>query len=396
MYSKFFKTYMIQLRNLKRNLAKSVTQPGYALKALRQRLLSYLTYRIHDGRSYYPETVDLFLTYRCNLRCKMCGQWGVAGTSKDMSSEELKSELSLDEIYKIINDIKTFKPNVTLFGGEPLMYSNWEKVVSRIKQEGMRCNMITNGILLEKYANSIIDLGVDEIIFSLDGPREVHDEVRGAKGTFDRASGGFKLIRDIKRKSGTGKPVVSISSTIFEINYKRLDELISIAEELMASTITFHHLIFLSQERYNQHNNIFKGYYGMVCNDWKGFVRDSLPDIDVNFLIRKMEDIKKRDSKVKIAFYPNFTDEEIRRYYTEFDFVSSGYGKRCLSPWMVSYIFPDGSVRPCQSLNFSAGNVRDSAFSRIWNNKKYMRFRKITKKEKKYPVCTRCTELYRF
>lgn len=396
MYSKFFKTYMIQLRNLKRNLAKSVTQPGYALKALRQRLLSYLTYRIHDGRSYYPETVDLFLTYRCNLRCKMCGQWGVAGTSKDMSPEELKSELSLDEIYKIINDIKTFKPNVTLFGGEPLMYSNWEKVVSRIKQEGMRCNMITNGILLEKYANSIIDLGVDEIIFSLDGPREVHDEVRGAKGTFDRASRGFKLIRDIKRKSGTGKPVVSISSTIFEINYKRLDELISIAEELMASTITFHHLIFLSQERYNQHNNIFKGYYGMVCNDWKGFVRDSLPDIDVNFLIRKMEDIKKRDSKVKIAFYPNFTDEEIRRYYTEFDFVSSGYGKRCLSPWMVSYIFPDGSVRPCQSLNFSAGNVRDSAFSRIWNNEKYMRFRKITKKEKKYPVCTRCTELYRF
>lgn len=387
---------MIQLRNLKRNLAKSVTQPGYALKALRQRLLSYLTYRIHDGRSYYPETVDLFLTYRCNLRCKMCGQWGVAGTSKDMSPEELKSELSLDEIYKIINDIKTFKPNVTLFGGEPLMYSNWEKVVSRIKQEGMRCNMITNGISLEKYANSIIDLGVDEIIFSLDGPREVHDEVRGAKGTFDRASRGLKLIRDIKRKSGTGKPVVSISSTIFEINYKRLDELISIAEELMASTITFHHLIFLSQERYNQHNNIFKGYYGMVCNDWKGFVRDSLPDIDVDFLIRKMEDIKKRDSKVKIAFYPNFTDEEIRRYYTEFDFVSSGYGKRCLSPWMVSYIFPDGSVRPCQSLNFSAGNVRDSAFSRIWNNEKYMRFRKITKKEKKYPVCTRCTELYRF
>ena len=396
MYSKFSKTYMIQLRNLKRNLAKSVTQPGYALKALRQRLLSYLTYRIHDGRSYYPETVDLFLTYRCNLRCKMCGQWGVAGTSKDMSPEELKSELSLDEIYKIINDIKTFKPNVTLFGGEPLMYSNWEKVVSRIKQEGMRCNMITNGILLEKYANSIIDLGVDEIIFSLDGPREVHDEVRGAKGTFDRASRGLKLIRDIKRKSGTSNPVVSISSTIFEINYKRLDELISIAEELMASTITFHHLIFLSQERYNQHNNIFKGYYGMVCNDWKGFVRDSLPDIDADFLIRKMEDIEKRDSKVKIAFYPNFTDEEVRRYYTEFDFVSSGYGKRCLSPWMVSYIFPDGSVRPCQSLNFSAGNVRDSTFSRIWNNEKYMRFRKITKKEKKYPVCTRCTELYRF
>lgn len=256
--------------------------------------------------------------------------------------------------------------------------------------------MITNGILLEKYANSIIDLGVDEIIFSLDGPRDVHDEMRSAKGTFDRAYKGLKLISDIKEKSGANKPIVNISSTIFEINYKRLDEIISIAEELMASTITFHHLIFLSKERYDQHNNIFKGYYGMVCNDWKGFVRDSLPDIDVDFLIQKMEDIKKRDSKVKIAFYPNFTNEEIRKYYTEFDFVSSSYGKRCLSPWMVSYIFPDGSVRPCQSLNFTAGNIRDDSFRKIWNNEKYMRFRKITKEEKKYPVCTRCTELYRF
>jgi radical SAM protein with 4Fe4S-binding SPASM domain len=256
--------------------------------------------------------------------------------------------------------------------------------------------MITNGILLEKHASSLINLGIDEIIFSLDGPREVHDEVRSAKGTFDRAFKGLKLIRDLKKESGLNKPVINISSTIFETNYKRLDELISIAEELMASTITFHHLIFLSKEMYNHHNKIFKGYYGMVCNDWKGFVRDSLPDIDVELLIRKKEEIEKRDSKVKIAFYPNFTNEEIRRYYTEFDFTSSSYGKRCISPWMVSYIFPDGTVRPCQSLNFSPGNVRDEPFRKIWNNEKYMRFRKITKKEKRYPACTRCTELYRF
>jgi len=387
---------MIQLRNLKRNLAKSITQPGYAWKAFTQRLLSYLTYTIHDGYSHYPETVDLFLTYRCNLRCEMCGQWGTAGTSREMPPEELKNELSFDEIDNVINDIKTFKPNVTLFGGEPLLYSDWEKVVSRVKEEGMRCNMITNGILLEKHADAIIKLGVDEIIFSLDGPREVHDEVRGAKGTFDRASKGLKLIRDIKKEYGTNKPVVNISSTIFEINYKRLDELISIAEELMATAITFHHLIFLSKEQYNQHNKIFKGYYGMVCNDWKGFVRDSLPDINVDLLIQKKEEINRKNSKVKIAFYPNFTNEEIRRYYTEFDFTSSHYGKRCLSPWMVSYIFPDGTVRPCQSLNFSPGNVRKESFRDIWNNEQYLRFRKITKREKRYPVCTRCTELYRF
>lgn len=372
---------MFQLRNLKRNLIKAIRQPGYASRALRQRFFSYLTYRLFNGYSYYPETVDLFLTYRCNLRCKMCGQWGMVGSYKDLSSEALKDELSLKEIKDIISDIRTFKPNVTLFGGEPLLYSDWEKVVSYVKSEGMRCNIITNGILLEKHADAIVSLGVDEIIFSLDGPRDVHDEMRNAKGTFDKAYRGFESIRSIKEKTGTHKPIINISSTIFEINYKRLDEIINVAEELMASTITFHHLIFLSKETYNQHNVIFKDCFGMSCSDWGGFVRESLPDINVDYLIQKIAEINKKKSRVKISFYPNFTNEEIRKYYTDFNFVPSSYKVRCISPWMVSYIFPDGSVRPCQSLNFSTGNIKKDTFKKIWNNEKYIRFRSITKKK---------------
>lgn len=387
---------MFQIRNLKRNLIKAINQPAYACRALKQRFTAYLTYRLFNGYSSYPETVDLFLTYRCNLRCKMCGQWGMVGSSKGLPTETLKNELSFDEIKKIIDDIKTFKPNVTLFGGEPLMYSNWKEVVSLIRKEGMRCNIITNGILLEGNAEAIMDSGVDEIIFSLDGPRDIHDEVRSAKGTFDKAYNGLKLIRSLKESSYSGKPLLNISSTIFEINYKRLDEIINVAEELMASTITFHHLIFLNKEIYDHHNAVFKNCFGMTCSDWGGFVRDRLPDIDVDYLIRQISEIGKRESTVKISFYPNFTNEEIRRYYTEFDFVASSYRQRCLSPWMVSYIYPDGSVRPCQSLNFSAGNVKENSFRKIWNNKKYTHFRKTTKDRKMYPVCTRCTELYRF
>ncbi|GJQ59451.1 MAG: hypothetical protein SCALA701_22520 [Candidatus Scalindua sp.] len=326
----------------------------------------------------------------------MCGQWGEGGTSKRMTPEKLKSELTLKEIGEIINSVRPFKPTITLFGGEPLLYKEWDKVVSSIKRAGMRCNMITNGTLLEKNAVSIVNCGIDEIIFSLDGPRDIHDEIRNAVGTFDRAYKGLKLVRDLKEETASRKPVINISSTIFEANYKHLDEIITVAEELQASTITFHHLIFLDREMYNQHNDLFSNHFGLRCEDWGGFVRESLPDIDVDYLIQKITELNSKRRNIDVSFYPNFTHEEIKKYYTEFVFNSSSYRKRCLSPWMVSYIFPDGSVRPCQSQNFSAGNVKEDSFRTIWNNKAYKRYRKITKETLTYPACSRCTELYRF
>ena len=74
----------------------------------------------------------------------------------------------------------------------------------------------------------------------------------------------------------------------------------------------------------------------------------------------------------------------------------SSYKHRCISPWMVAYIFPDGSVRPCQSLNYVAGNVKEDTFKNICNNQKCLRFRRVTKENRLYLVCYRCTELYRF
>lgn len=54
---------------------------------------------------------------------------------------------------------------------------------------------------------------------------------------------------------------------------------------------------------------------------------------------------------------------------------------------MVAYIFPDGSVRACQSFNFSAGNIREASFSVIWNSERYKNFRQVIKKRKAFPVC---------
>ncbi len=387
---------MIPLRNIKRAITKAISQPGYGWLAFRRRLLSYLTYKLFNGYSAYPETISLFLTYRCNLRCKMCGQWGMVGSSRDYPYEMLKAQLSLHEIESLLDDVKSFKPNITLFGGEPLLYRQWPDIVRMTKERGMRCNIITNGVLLEDNAERMVELGVDEVIFSLDGPKEIHDEMRDSPNTFDRAYAGFKRLKDIKLLRGKKRPLVNISSTVFEVNYKRLPEVVRIAEEMGATSITFHHLIFIGKETYTEHNRLFQECFSSISPDWAGFMRDDLPRIDHETLLRKMREIKSMKSKVSISFYPNYTDEEVRRYYSSFDFIPLSYKNRCLSPWMVAYIFPDGSVRPCQSLNFSAGNIREASFRDIWNSERYRNFRQVVKEKKAFPVCVRCTEFYRF
>lgn len=387
---------MIPKRNLIGSLKKAIVQPRYAVRAFQQRARSFLTYYLRDGISSYPETISLFLTYRCNLRCAMCGQWGIEGSSRKLTPEALKEELVLDELKSVIDDVKSYRPNITLFGGEPMLYDEWIELVRYIKEAGLRCNIITNGMFLEKYAEEIVDLGVNEIIFSLDGTPEVHDRVRGAKGVFDRASKGLKSINELKKKRLSRIPVINVSSTIFETNYQDMDKIINIAEDLQASTVTFHHLIFLDYQAYTHHNELFMTLYNVTCQDWRGFVRNMLPNIDVSQLTDNINNAKKRNYKTNVFFYPNLTEQEIYQYYTSFEFKPSSYKHRCISPWMVAYIFPDGSVRPCQSLNYIAGNIRNDSFRNIWNNQKYIKFRGVTKKIGLYPVCYRCTELYRF
>lgn len=326
----------------------------------------------------------------------MCSQWGESGSSKYYTRGMLYEQQQLDTLKSLIDDISKWKPTITLFGGEPLMYKGIFDLVKHIKSRGIRCNMITNGVMLEHFAQNIIDSGVNEIIWSLDGPEDTHNQIRGRKGTFRHAVKGMNKIIRLRDEARGKYPVININSTLFETNYLRMDETIKAAEDVGAATLTFHHLIFLGNEHYEKHNEVFSGYYGVSCTDWSGFLWDNLPKIEAEKLISEIRRIESQSYKTAVHFYPNLTGEEIMRYYTDFDFVPSTYRSRCLSPWMTAYVMPNGDVRACYLFNYSLGNIKERPFTKIWNDAQYKRFRRITKVEGLYPACQRCTELYRF
>ncbi len=383
---------MISVRNLRRNLRKAREFPGYALRVLVKRSRSTLSYHLGRGRSAPPETVSILLAYRCNLRCTMCGQWGEGGAALGYTDEVKRQSLSLDDIRAVVDGVRSFAPAITLFGGEPLLYKDIVGALEIIKSAGLRVNIITNGTLLARHARDLVRLGLDEIIFSLDGPPEVHDRVRNRAGVFADAAAGFEELARAKQQLGRRSPVVNVNSTIFDFNYRQMNETLDTARSLGAEEVTFHHLIFINRPMYAAHQELMTTLYDMPVCDWEGFVEDRLPDIDPDILVAELSAIKKRGASV----YPNLTDEEVHDYYGAFEFVPKKYGAACMSPWMVAYIFPDGSVRPCLSNGVVMGNIRTEPFSAVWNNDRYVDYRRQIKKRGYFPACVRCTELYRF
>ena len=387
---------MMPLKNIRRIIAKASQQPTYALRAARMRLLSYLSYRFLNGRSAPPETISLLLTYRCNLRCQMCGQWGERGSLKDLPSAVTRRYLELPLIESLIEEVKSFHPTITLFGGEPLLHPQWGEVVKRIKGVGLRCNMISNGILLKKRAEEAVQLGLDEIIFSLDGPAEVHDAIRGGKGVFKRALEGFQHLQAAKERYGKKRPAVNVNTVIWEENHTILGDIVEEAARFGAETITFHHLIFIDQGAFKKTERITKATLKCNSPDWAGFIRDTLPQIDPEMIVVQKRMIEGGKNAVPAFFYPNLTDDEIRAYYSSFDFLPISYKRRCLSPWMVAYVLPEGSVKPCLSLGYVMGNLHAAPFREIWNGERAVRFRRLLKERSYFPVCPRCTEFSRF
>jgi len=131
------------------------------------------------------------LIRRCNLKCKHC--YAIS------ADHDFPGELSTDEIYTTMDDLKHYKvPVLILSGGEPLLHPDIFDISRRAKDMGFYVGLSTNGTLItDENIRQITGADYNYVGISLDGLREVNDAFRGRPGAFKQAMAGVE-----KRRSG--------------------------------------------------------------------------------------------------------------------------------------------------------------------------------------------------
>ncbi len=166
------------------------------------------------------------LTDACNLKCAHC----LFGESLNMarSLEGEKIRRAVEEGYALGVRLVCFT------GGEPFMYPGFTELIKWLLDfEDMRVAILTNGILVPKHVENllVVDRSRLHLQVSLDGPRPIHDALRGT-GSFDRTVDALRLLVEKKIPS-------SISMAVNPVNIGSIRPVIDLAADLGITTIHF-------------------------------------------------------------------------------------------------------------------------------------------------------------
>jgi len=340
-----------------------------------------------------PEGVSFLLTHRCNLHCEMCYLRFNQENLNSYIENNKKQEININRWKEIVDELYPYKPSIGISGGEPLLYNGVLKIIQYIKKKGISCSVNTNGIMLEKFANDFVNSKLDLVKVSIDGPPEIHDEIRGAQGSYEKILKGIDSLNRFKAEKSSLLPYIEIFFTITNKNVNHLTAFLELIEKKNINSVKFIHPIFMSKNTI-QECEIFLQKTLSLQN--LGFLKGAniegvLPNHEK--LITEIQKVKKRKNKVLVWFFPDFNNEQIKEYYLNHYNFAFKFKNQCKVPWYSLYIDSDGSVECCPE--FKIGNIREEKILSIWNNDKIKKLRQTIRKNGIIPLCHGCCNLYR-
>lgn len=371
------------------NMLKTFLRTAY-----RNRFGAKLDQRYHNGYAAPPVRLLINLTRQCNLRCRMCIQGSKSGEGKDLYPwNDPKNQIGLADWTKLLDQTAGFSPLLSISGGEPTIYPQFREFVVEAKKRGFVFELVTNGTLLNRDADFLVEQGVEFVSVSLDGLEEQHDEIRGHQGTFRRAVEGVRALAEARKRAKSYGPVINMGFVILKSNIHIMDQMVPLAMSLGVDSLLYQHLIFDSPENVAKHNRIMNSDWAkeqgidMIAPsmpDGEYFLSDIGPD-DVRDIRAGIEKAKSLAGKrMVVGDSPGLASTMLEPYYLDLDHPLKGICK-CL--WSRAKILPDGTMIPC--LHVLGGNITKNSFMDVWNSPQMMRFREILKK-RFFPACARC------
>jgi radical SAM protein with 4Fe4S-binding SPASM domain len=293
----------------------------------------------------YPPILMVEPTNICNLKCPMC-----PSGSGDMKRE--LGKMNFDDFKKIIDEIGPYIIQVQLWNqGEPFINRSFIEFIAYANSKGIMTHTSTNGhyIRTDEQAEALINSGLDQLIFSMDGTNKESYEKYRVGGNFDVVLEALERIARVKIKLNSKTPLVELQFIIFKHNQSEIDEIISLSKKFRLNRLSF-----------------------------------------------KTAQVYSVDQAV--TFLPDDSDQ-MRYDFDGSNFQLKGDIKNwCKRLWLNSTVNWDGSISPCcfdKDADHAFGNMfqHDTCFKKIWRNSKYQAFRKkVMQNRSSITMCTNCTE----
>lgn len=318
--------------------------------------------------NYQPITLSVVATGRCTLSCDMCPTHSslipkdyphIQSPAKDISFETFKQ--FVDKFNRALN--------VQIIGsGEPLLNKYFFEMVeyAAIKKH-MKVKTFSNGTIIEKNIDKIINSSLDGITISLNGHcAEEFSRMTGCPPhIFPKIyKATEKLIQERNRSGSNVK--IKVSFIIDKINYKHMKQMMNLSQKLGAD------FIFLCNFLPSPYNG-FKAEERMLFCD----------DNDVVNTIKKVYSSLTGSLKRKVSF-PELIDR-------------NGTRNNCDSHFTQIRVDGEGRISSCSIMLLNMEGHGYFYDENVWNNNFFQEMRQkflSGNKDDLYAPCKICPENY--
>jgi sulfatase maturation enzyme AslB (radical SAM superfamily) len=355
-----------------------------------------------DVTSDLPEELSCQLTYGCNLRCSHCFQWGETGFHESLAPKESGMHLSFEVLRRCIAATRHTSPRILLWGGEPLIYKNWDVLVELLVDYPNDIVISTNGTRIQDKMASLRRLPPSAtILVSLDGNEEQHDRIRG-RGNYRRSIEGIRALMQLRR-TGEFKGKVSIGAVVSSNCVPGLMDFCHTMEDEQVDAVYLVFPWFIDQTAGDRMDAFVDRELGWLTDwnqeltrhssrSWDGYTFRVPPEAE-DAVVAEVEQVAMTEWKMPVRFQPALNLQELRA------FLRGGPGpfagrSHCLSIFRRLSVLADGSATTCKLFpEMKYARLEQEDVLAVWKGHRAEKLRQTLSREGT-PVCARCSQLY--
>lgn len=302
-------------------------------------------------------SVTINITKLCNLNCEHCYADAGIRNHNELTYEEIKD--ILNQLY----NIGVFELEIS--GGEPFIREDFLKILSLIYEMDFYVDLLTNGTLIEQKELELlkkIKANIRSIQLPLEGLAHSHDIVRGRRN-FDRVITTIKLLKEADLP-------VRVRMTIMKISLNDIEPLCELMLNLGVESLSLCEFVPLGRG--------------------KSRVREfALQKDDRNRLKNTIKKIRETyKGKLNITGNGYTRVDDLKNITKNQNAQKSLMCGALRGDWLQ--IMSDGTVTPCDLIEFYAGNVRYDKIYDIWLNSTVMNAFRNFDYDKLSGICGYC------